>query len=135
MPLPEGFLGPIPRWPPLQWSTSAGLFSPIDIERMREVWARGQAGLPCPGVDLLPHFPQVAFRTRRPGDIEPGVAQRRSHVTRDYERVPAGPAQEVLPHRSAEPVAMLAEMGHQADLVVGWPPRQEPPEATPETSG
>ena len=40
-------------------------------------------------------------------------------LARNDERVPADPAQEILAGRPSQPVAVLAEIGHEADLVIG----------------
>ena len=58
-------------------------------------------------------------------DFEAGIAQRQHHVVRQDEAVPAEPAQQILPGIAAEPAAVLAEIGHQPDLVVGRPAGEE----------
>ena len=51
----------------------------------------------------------------------PASRKREHHVVRQDETVPAQPAQQILPGIAAEPAAVLAEIGHQPDLIVGRP--------------
>ena len=89
----------------------------------------GKPGLRVPGVELRLDLAEVLLRRRVVADIEASIAQRETEVGRDDEAVPADPAQEILAGIAAQAAAVLAEIGHQADLVVGRPAGQETAEA------
>ena len=85
----------------------------------------GQAGLFRPGVELLLDLREVAFRCRRLGHIEAGVAQTGDHVLRGHEGVVAEEPQQHLAGRAAEPPATLGQDFEQPDLVGGRPIGEE----------